>query len=305
MRACATRFAVTPPAAATRRCWRCAYPRPRRTLGAAVLLLATMATAVPAQGSARDTTMLSLLERLWARVDSAPREERRRQPLPWLARFDSREDSLAFELARDIADAATGYRVVISIFDRQLWVIDGSDTLRTAVVGVASGDTLAYDGRVWTFRTPRGRREVVRRTANPVWVPPDWHYVEVAKERGLHLAWLTPGEPRIVSGGRRLELRAARAGLVTSSGSFAPLPLGEEIVFGDTLYVPPIGSENRRVRGPLGRHMLDLGDGYLLHGTPDQLSIGAAATHGCVRLADADIEWLFRHVKPGTPVFIY
>jgi L,D-transpeptidase YbiS len=50
---------------------------------------------------------------------------------------------------------------------------------------------------------------------------------------------------------------------------------------------------------------LNLGDGYLLHGTPYKESIGLAATHGCVRLRDEDIEWLYDHVPVGTKVYIY
>ena len=56
--------------------------------------------------------------------------------------------------------------------------------------------------------------------------------------------------------------------------------------------------ENRQGR-------LDLGEGYLLHGTPYKESLGMAATHGCVRLGDEDIEWLYDHVPVGTRVYIY
>ena len=30
-----------------------------------------------------------------------------------------------------------------------------------------------------------------------------------------------------------------------------------------------------------------------------------AVTHGCMRLSDPDIEWLYRHVPVGTHVYIY
>ena len=41
-----------------------------------------------------------------------------------------------------------------------------------------------------------------------------------------------------------------------------------------------------------------------IHGTPDAASIGYSASHGCIRMRIPDAEWLFRHVKLGTPVFI-
>jgi len=50
---------------------------------------------------------------------------------------------------------------------------------------------------------------------------------------------------------------------------------------------------------------LDLGDGYMIHGTPDEKSIGRAITHGCARLGDDDIKWLYEFIPDGTPVFIY
>ena len=40
-------------------------------------------------------------------------------------------------------------------------------------------------------------------------------------------------------------------------------------------------------------------------GTPYKKSIGMAATHGCIRLNDEDIEWLYDHVPVGTKVYIY
>jgi hypothetical protein len=77
---------------------------------------------------------------------------------------------------------------VVSLAERQLWVLDGRDTLRTAPGGIGMDSTLVYQGRVWNFRTPRGVRRVRGKEAEPVWVPPDWHYVEVARARDLRLA---------------------------------------------------------------------------------------------------------------------
>ncbi|MBA2564069.1 MAG: murein L,D-transpeptidase [Gemmatimonadetes bacterium] len=45
-------------------------------------------------------------------------------------------------------------------------------------------------------------------------------------------------------------------------------------------------------------------EGYGLHGTNEPESIGKAASHGCVRLANWDVERLARHVGIGTPVTI-
>ena len=79
----------------------------------------------------------------------------------------------------------------------------------------------------------------------------------------------------------------------------------EEIVFDNTLFVPPVGSKNRQIEGTLGKYKLDTGNGILLHGTPHKNSIGRAATHGCLRLRDEDIEWLYDYIPIGTKVYIY
>ena len=52
-------------------------------------------------------------------------------------------------------------------------------------------------------------------------------------------------------------------------------------------------------------YRLKLGDGYQLHGTPNKASIGTSATHGCVRMHDEDIEWLYNNVPIGTKVYLY
>ena len=222
------------------------------------------------------------------------------------ATFRSRADSLDWERNRELAERAREFRVVVSLFNRQLWVIRGDDTLRTAPVAVASGLTLDYAGQSWIFRTPRGRHSVLRKVPDPVWTPPDWLYAEVASEHDLKLARLPSNKPVRLSDGRTLTVQSGLVGLVDAySNSFVPLPTDEHIVFDDTLYIPPFTTLNRRVHGELERFALDLGDGYMIHGTPDESSVGKKATHGCLRLHDEDIEWMYEHVREGTPVYVY
>ena len=217
----------------------------------------------------------------------------------------TRADSLAADAARAAASTDGGLRIAVSIADRRLLVLDGTDTLMTASAAVGMDRRLTYDGRSWTFRSPRGTRVVKGKTARDAWIPPDWHYAEVAREYRLRLARLPADSQVVLDDGTILTVRNGEAGLVRSDGSFAVLPSGEEIVFDSTLYIPPTGTVNRIVDGELGEYQLDLGDGYLIHGTPRKGSIGTATTHGCVRLDDAEIEWLYEHIPRGTPVYIY
>ena len=132
--------------------------------------------------------------------------------------YRSRSDSIASVRTRAAADKESGLRIVISLNERRLWALIGSDTLLKTAVAVSTD---------------------------------------------------------------------------------------EEVIFDSTLFVPPVGTLNRRIEGELGRHTLDTGNGFLLHGTPHKASIGTAATHGCIRLRDEDIEWLYDMIPVGTRVYIY
>jgi hypothetical protein len=221
-------------------------------------------------------------------------------------RFKSEADSLEWERDRAAALRATGLRVLVSLRERQVIVMRGADTVRSARAAVASGMTLNYAGKSWTFRTPRGRHTVLRKIQEPVWTPPDWLYAETAMEHNLELGRLRADRPVRISPTERLAVRNGQVGIISdSTRRFAPLPLDEHIVFNDTLYIPPFVTENRKVPGELGRYALDMGDGYMIHGTPDQASIGKAVTHGCIRLRDWDIAWLYWNIPVGTPVHVY
>lgn len=219
--------------------------------------------------------------------------------------FRSYADSIDWERNRRLAERSTGFRIVVSLLDRQLLALRGTDTLLLAPAAVASGMSLAYGGQRWTFRTPRGKHEVRAKAVDPVWRPPDWVYAEAAVEHGLELArWPASGVVRLQDGAR-LVVRDSLVGVVFPDEPFQPLPIDEHIVFGDTLYIPPLATLNRQVPGELGSFSLDLGDGYLIHGTPHLNSIGMAVTHGCIRLHAEDIAWLYANVPRGTPVYIY
>ena len=56
---------------------------------------------------------------------------------------------------------------------------------------------------------------------------------------------------------------------------------------------------------PLGTRWMGLNaPGVGIHGTDAPTSIGYSASHGCVRMHVPDAEWLFEHVRVGTPVVI-
>ena len=76
-------------------------------------------------------------------------------------------------------------------------------------------------GKSWRFETPRGVRTVIAKRENPVWIPPEWHYAEVAQEHGLKLAAMKPGKT-VLSDGSWLEVRDNEVGVVdAATGEFA------------------------------------------------------------------------------------
>ena len=220
--------------------------------------------------------------------------------------FKSRKDSLEWVSARVAADRADEFRVVVDLFARQLYVIERRDTLRVASAATALNTTLTYGGRTWRFETPRGVRKVLGKEKDPVWRPPDWHFAEVALEHNLKLRTISRGQVIRMRDGTRLKIEGDEVGIIApGEKDFVPLVLDDHIVFDNTLFVPPLDTKHRQVEGELGHYRLILGDGFLLHGTPYASSIGGSVTHGCVRLGDEDIEWLYQHVPVGTRVFIY
>jgi len=270
----------------------------RSTMASACVLMAlslAAADAVPlmAQGARQPAP------RLLGQLASVP------PPAAESPVFRSVRDSVEWAGARDLAHGATGERLIINLTERRIFWVEGVDTLFAALVAVGSGDTLTYRNHEWQFDTPRGRHVVRGKEENPVWVPPLWHYVRHARESGRDLVHLQRGRAVPLSDGTRLVVRGRQVGRVAPDGSFHPVPQGDHVVFDETVFVPPFGTVNRQIIGELGRFKLDLGDGYLIHGTPHKDSIGAAVTHGCIRLADRDLEFVYQNIRVGTPVYIY
>ncbi len=71
------------------------------------------------------------------------------------------------------------------------------------------------------------------------------------------------------------------------------------------LPIPPPYSKERYEPGVLGDYALDLGRGYLIHGTLYQRFLGLPVTHGCVRLGDKELRIVYRSLHIGSKVYIY
>lgn len=151
------------------------------------------------------------------------------------------------------ARAPRGTYIVIDRGNNRLWLRRGGEVLLEAVVSTGSRTELREAGgqeRTWTFDTPTGRFEVLSERANPVWVKPDWAFLEEGQQ-------------------------------------------------------PPRRTSERVERGSLGEWALDLGDGYMIHGTLYERLLGRSLTHGCIRVGRDDLRAVARASGPGTRVFIF
>jgi lipoprotein-anchoring transpeptidase ErfK/SrfK len=236
------------------------------------------------------------------------------------ARSDLTKASATIDEAQDTAQT-----IVVSTAENEVFVRNGKGTVFKAVCSTGKHATMVDGGRTLVFRTPVGKFRVRSKEEHPVWIPPDWHYVEMARKNRMKVARLSPGrsidadtgEAATLTGGGVWDWMGESAGsrrvlsvkngtvVETFNGIERELPPGAMIRAGNTLVIPPFGTPQRRFDKVLGAYRLNLGDGYALHGTQAVDQLGRSVSHGCVRLGDADIARLYKMTNVGDEVIIY
>lgn len=125
------------------------------------------------------------------------------------------------------------------------------------------------------------------RRAHSPWAPASWapaaaHAANARIEVHLHRRVLLLYTPE---GTARFPVAVGRPDAPTPTGRFAVAEL-----------IPHPGS-------PLGTRWIRLHPDMLsIHGTDEPWLVGGAATPGCLRLYNKDVEYVFHRVAPGTPV---
>ena len=216
--------------------------------------------------------------------------------------------------------------IIVSTAENRVVVRRGGSNVFEAICSTGKGTTLVEDGQTMIFETPTGRFRVQSREENPVWVPPDWHFVEEARKKNLKVTRLNPGEAVDAetgepasdksSGGiwswfrgrpkhRQLRVKNNTVVEVAPDGQERELPPGEVIRAGDAIVIPPVTVRQRRFEKVLGSYRLNIGGGYALHGTLATDQLGRSVSHGCVRLGDADMKALYEMAAVGDQVIIY
>ncbi|HEY0023290.1 MAG TPA: L,D-transpeptidase [Longimicrobium sp.] len=243
-------------------------------LVAAGLFAATSAWAVNERLTRRVTEMTYL-------KDTRSLEYVRQKEAELVRQAAERERALA-KREEEIAPKDRPY-LVVSLAEKRVLYLKGQDTLYKAPVAVGSGKTLVMGGVTKRFVTPRGRMAITHKELDPIWVPPNWHYIEYARKTGRGIIDMSNASP----------------------GALAGYPAGRVPVRGNSVIIPPWGSPQRAHKGVLGVAKLEMYDGYYFHGTDDESSIGTNASHGCIRMRKADILWMYKNVPVGTQVYIY
>jgi len=156
------------------------------------------------------------------------------------------------------------------------------------------------------------RRKVGRRLKGALHVVVDAKANKLYVKQGLALLW--SADCSVGRGGMLHDRRSGqRWEFVTPRGEFRVIGKGQNprwrkpdwAFVEDGEPVPPPEDPARFVAGELGAYFLNLGDGYLIHGTKNEELLGRPASHGCVRLGATDLERLFQAIPLGTRVFIF
>lgn len=203
------------------------------------------------------------------------------------------EVSSAEKQIEDLHDSA--FVITVSTTENKVYARRNGQLVFEAVCSTGKGTTLRTGNRTTVFRTPIGRFRIQSKEEHPMWVPPDWHFIEQARENGLSVVHLERGQ--------RLGDLYVSGNEVVSNGY--PLPQGELIVRGGAIVIPPVGTRQRQFPDVLGDYRLNLGDGYALHGTQAVSQLGRSVSHGCVRLSNENIAQLYAMANVGDEVVIY
>lgn len=187
-------------------------------------------------------------------------------------------------------------------------------------------------------------RTRIEQTAQRIYFQPQPHYVDpyavqpgdllqqIARQYAVswqYLAKLNRTDPQRIRPGQNLKVIQGPFGAVVDLRRFeltvhahgyfvarfpigigkdGSTPVGEFTVqdkLEDPTYYGPDGViAHDDPHNPLGEFWLSLGDGYGIHGTIDESSIGRAESRGCLRLKNQDIADLFDLLTVGSPVVI-
>lgn len=89
-----------------------------------------------------------------------------------------------------------GRYVIVHLAENRVFVAEGRQAIWSAPAGTGTGFRLQGQGHRWKFDTPKGLFKIRRMEKDPLWIPPDWYYVE--KGRKIPPFESRPGLPGVM-----------------------------------------------------------------------------------------------------------
>ena len=175
---------------------------------------------------------------------------------------------------------------------------EGAPALATAVPPADADERRLQ--RALAGMLPKGRYIVIDRTHNRLSVREG--------DRVLLVAVCSAGSGRTlqdVDGRREWVLDTPRGRFDVRGKISNPVWRKPDRAFVEAGESVPASDAARFEYGVLGEYALDLGDGYLIHGTLYERLLGRSVTHGCIRLGRDDLRQVYGLARIGTPVFIF
>ncbi len=187
-----------------------------------------------------------------------------------------------------------------------VWPHSVSTTTASKSAAKLKREIRSLDGRVSSLRnrfksfTPREPYLIINTSANKVFLK--------SGDKILHEGICSTGSYVLLkaSGNREWVFVTPRGMFRIQGKRVAPVWTKPDWAFVEEgLPIPPPYSTKRFEPGVLGEYALELGDGYMVHGTLYKRMLGMPVTHGCVRLDDEDLRIVYRKLQLGSKVFIY
>ncbi len=184
--------------------------------------------------------------------------------------------------------------------------------LQSLVTLLPASKSFARTQRAMSDEVEVWRYRVGRKVKNDLHVLVDTRANKLYVKRGLLLLW--EADCSVGRGGLLVDKATGRRWeFVTPRGQFEirdkienPIWTKPDWAFvEENKPVPLPGDPVRKVEGELGGFVMNLGDGYLIHGTRNEAALGRPVSHGCVRLGAEDLKKLFEIVALRTKVYIY
>jgi len=93
--------------------------------------------------------------------------------------FEARVMEREVDLAAPLISDMEGRYIVVHLEENRVFVFDGDRAIWSSPSGTGTGLELGIDGvKRWDFDTPRGLFKVKRMERDPIWIAPDWHFIE-------------------------------------------------------------------------------------------------------------------------------